>query len=69
LENQVEKKIMVLRIDNGGDLYGIELEEFYKNSSIERWKTTPYTPKQNGVIERMNMTLVEKTRSMLNGVD
>jgi hypothetical protein len=29
-------------------------------------KTTPYTPQQNGVVERMNETLMEKTRSMLN---
>jgi hypothetical protein len=27
-----------------------------------------YTPQQNGVVERMNMTLMEKTRFMLSGV-
>jgi hypothetical protein len=32
-------------------------------------KTTPYTPQQNGVAERMNKTLMEKARSMLNGVE
>jgi hypothetical protein len=31
-------------------------------------KTTPYTPHKNGVAERMNETLMEKERSMLNGV-
>ena len=35
----------------------------------ERYKTTPYTPQQNGVAERMNMTLMEKARSMLSGVE
>ena len=30
-------------------------------------KTTPYTPQQNGVVERMNRTLLERSRSMLSG--
>eukprot|EP00253_Pinus_taeda_P033691 PITA_33691 len=33
---------------------------------IERHKTTVYTPQQNGVAERMNMTLLESARSMLS---
>jgi hypothetical protein len=43
-ENQIEKKIKVLRTDNGGELYGNEFEEFCKKCGIERQKTTPYTP-------------------------
>ena len=35
---------------------------------IARQKTTPYTPQQNGVAERMNKTLMERERSMLSGV-
>ena len=31
-------------------------------------KITPYTPYQNVVAERMNMTMMEKERSMLIGV-
>ena len=30
-------------------------------------KITPYTPQHNGVAEMMNMALMEKARSMLNG--
>jgi hypothetical protein len=44
VENQTEKKIKVLRTDNGGELCGNEFEEFYKKCGIERHKTTPYTP-------------------------
>jgi transposase InsO family protein len=68
VENQTEKKIKVLRTDNGGELCGNEFEEFCKKCGIERKKTTPYTPQQNGVVERMNMMLMEKSRSMLSGV-
>jgi transposase InsO family protein len=47
---------------------GMNSREFCKKCGIERKKTTPYTPQQNGVAERMNMTLMEKSRSMLSGV-
>jgi hypothetical protein len=30
---------------------------------------TPYTPQQNGVVERMNMTLIEKASCMLSGAE
>jgi transposase InsO family protein len=68
VENQTEKRIKVLKIDNGGDFCGNEFEEFCKKCSIERHKTTPYTPQQNGVTERMNKTLMEKSRCILSGV-
>jgi hypothetical protein len=42
----------VLRIDNGG--------EIMKNN-------TPYTPQHNGVLERKNMTLMDKESFMLSG--
>jgi hypothetical protein len=44
VENQIEKKIKVLRIDNGGEFCGNEFEEFGKKCGIARQKTTPYTP-------------------------
>jgi transposase InsO family protein len=49
VENQTEKKIKVLRTDNGGEFYGNEFEEFCKKCGIARQKTTAYTPEQNGV--------------------
>ena len=67
VENQTEKKIKVLRTDNGGEFCKKEFEEFCKKCGIARQKNTPYTPQQNGVAERMNRTLMEKARSMLSG--
>jgi hypothetical protein len=69
VENQTEKKIKVLRTHNGGEFYGNEFEEFCKKCCIARQKTTPYTPKQNGVAERMNKTSMEKARSILSVVE
>jgi transposase InsO family protein len=58
-----------LRIDNGGELCRNKFEELCKKCGIARQKTTPYTPQQNGVVERMNKTLVEKPRRILSGVE
>ena len=44
VENQTEKKIKVLRTDNGGEFCKKEFEEFCKKCDIAWQKTTPYTP-------------------------
>jgi transposase InsO family protein len=44
VENQIEKKINVLRTNNGGEFYGNEFKEFCKKCGIARHTTTPYTP-------------------------
>ena len=44
MENQIEKKIKVLSIDNGGEFYKKEFEELFKKCGIARQKNTPYTP-------------------------
>jgi transposase InsO family protein len=48
----------VLRTDNGGEFYINEFEEFCKKYGITRQNTTPYTTQQNGVVERMDRTLI-----------
>jgi transposase InsO family protein len=58
----------VLRTNNGGEFSRNEFEEFCKKCDIGRHKTTPYIPQQDGVAERMNMELMEKSRRMLSGV-
>ena len=68
MEYQTEKKIKVLRTDNGGEFCSKEFEEFCKKCGIAWQKTTPYTPQQNGVTERMNKTLMEWSRRMLSVV-
>eukprot|EP00253_Pinus_taeda_P006039 PITA_06039 len=67
VENQTEKKIKVLRIDNGGEFCSKEFEEFCKKCGIARQNTTPYTPQQNGLAQRMNKTLMGRARNMLSG--
>ena len=67
VENQSEKKIKVLRTDNGGEFYGNEFEDFCKKCGIARNKeTNPYTPQLNGVADRMDQMLMQKEISMLS---
>lgn len=68
VEKQTDYKIRVLRSNNGGEYSSREFNEFCKHARIVRQHTTPYTPQQNGVAERMNCTLVERARSMLSSV-
>ena len=67
-ENQTEKKIKVLMTNNGGEFCKKEFQEFCKKCGIARHKNTPYTPEKNGVSERMNKTLMERSRSKHNGI-
>jgi len=65
MENRFEKKIKILRSDNGGEYISKEFEIFLKNSGIQNKFTVSYNPHQNGIAERMNRTLVEMARTML----
>ena len=65
VENESGKNIKTLRSDNGGEFVKNEFESFLSKHGIQNQKTVPYTPQQNGVIERKNKTLVEMDRCML----
>ena len=66
IENQTEKKIKILRTDNGTKYESNEFYDFCKEAGIKRKTTTPYTPEYNGVAERKNHTIVEVVRAMLH---
>jgi hypothetical protein len=65
VENNIDRSIKCLRKDNGGEFTSVEFENYSKEVGIERHMTTIYTLQQNGVVERMNMTLLERVGSML----
>lgn len=58
-------KISKLKCDNGGEYYNKTFIGFCRRMGIQVEWTVPYTPEQNGTSERMNRTLVERARSML----
>lgn len=65
VENEVSDTIEVLRTDNGKEYVCSKLEELLKRNGIRHELSVTYTPEQNGVAERVNRTLVEKARCML----
>ena len=66
VERQTERKVKKLRTDNGMEFCSDEFNSFCKAEGIVRHYTIPHTPKQNGVAERMNRTIISKARCMLS---
>ncbi|KAG7583121.1 GAG-pre-integrase domain [Arabidopsis suecica] len=64
-EKECEQKIQTFRTDRGGEFMSSEFISFCEKSGIKRHFTAPYTPQQNGVVERRNRTLLEMARSIL----
>jgi hypothetical protein len=64
VENETGKRLKCLRLDNGGEYCRKEFYYYYSYHGIHREKTVPRTPQENGVSERMNMTIMERARSM-----
>ncbi|GJT19305.1 retrovirus-related pol polyprotein from transposon TNT 1-94 [Tanacetum coccineum] len=65
VENQLDKKIKILRSDRGGEYESNDFSEFCSTFGIVHQTTAPYTPQQNGVAERKNRTLKNMINSML----
>ncbi|KAH9705461.1 hypothetical protein KPL70_011882 [Citrus sinensis] len=65
VENQTNLKVKVLRTDNGLEYCNKLFEDYCAENGILRHKIVTYTPQQNGLIERMNRTLIEKVRCLL----
>jgi hypothetical protein len=63
-ERQTGKKTKLIRTDRGTEFMA-ELDEFLKAEGIIHQRSVRYTPQQNGRAERLNRTLLEKTRAML----
>ena len=66
VKRQTEKKVKVLRSDNGTEYVNKDFDLFLKRTGIERQLIVPYTPEQNGVPERKNRTLMESARSLMH---
>ena len=66
MENQTSRKMKHLRTDNGLEFCSSEFDRLCKDEDIARHRTVRNTPRQNGVAERVNKTLLERARCMLS---
>jgi hypothetical protein len=69
IENLSERKIKIVRSDNGGEYTSKELVSFRRDVEIKRELITPYNPKKNGVAERKNRTIMEAVKTMIHDQD
>ncbi|GKB31153.1 retrovirus-related pol polyprotein from transposon TNT 1-94 [Tanacetum coccineum] len=67
VENQNDVKVKQINTENGTEFRNHKLESFCDKKVISQYFSSPYTPKQNGIAERKNRTLIEATRIMMNG--
>ena len=63
------KEVRFIRCDNAGenDLIEVKLRDIGMGTKVE--KTAPYTPEQNGIVERPFQTLYNSVRSILKHVN
>jgi transposase InsO family protein len=66
VENQIGKKIKVLRLDNGGEYTSNDFKDFCKEAWIKRELKVSYNPQQNGVAERKNQSIISSSRAMIH---
>jgi transposase InsO family protein len=69
VENVSEKKINILRSDNGGELTSDEFKGLCHAVGIKREFSTPYNHQQNDVEERNNRTIMEAVKAMIHDQD
>lgn len=65
VEKDSKKEIKILRTDRGGEFTSNDFTTYCEDAGIIRHFTAPYTPQQNGVVERRNRTVVAMARSLL----
>jgi transposase InsO family protein len=55
----------VLHTDNGGEFMVAEFMSYCTDEGVQHHYSVPYSPQQNGVIERRNQTVVGMARTLL----
>jgi transposase InsO family protein len=65
VDAETGRVLRVLRTDNGGEFTSVEFGEWCAGRGVRRHLAAPYSPQQNGVVERRNQTVVAMAQSLL----
>ena len=65
VENIQDKRMKVLKSDRGGEYFPQEFTNYYEENGLIHQRSAPYTPQQNGLVERKNRTLVDMLNAMI----
>ncbi|GJW88831.1 ribonuclease H-like domain, reverse transcriptase, RNA-dependent DNA polymerase [Tanacetum coccineum] len=69
VEKELRTTLKMLRTDRGGEFTSNEFTQYCKENGIARQLTAPYSPQQNGVVERRNRTIMSATRCMMKATN
>ncbi|GKE42247.1 ribonuclease H-like domain, reverse transcriptase, RNA-dependent DNA polymerase [Tanacetum coccineum] len=69
VEKDLRTTLKMLRTDRGGEFTSSEFTQYCKENGIARQLTAPYSPQQNGVVERRNRTIMSTTRCMMKATN
>jgi hypothetical protein len=64
-EKKSGNSLGALRIDHGGEFTATHFTEYYVELDVRRELTSPYSPQQNGVVEKRNQTVMVVARCMM----
>ncbi|GKD87208.1 retrovirus-related pol polyprotein from transposon TNT 1-94 [Tanacetum coccineum] len=64
IDNHFKAKPKFIRTDNGTEVINKSCAALFKTKGILHQKSMPYTPQQNGVVERKHRHLLETARSL-----
>lgn len=63
---QSHRRVRITRSDNGSEFRNVDVKHLFNAEGIVQEFSAPYTPQQNGEIERANRTIIESARAMLS---
>ncbi|KAH0674692.1 hypothetical protein KY284_014877 [Solanum tuberosum] len=65
VETQFDTSLKTIRSDNGLEFINNEATLYFQSKGIIHQKSCPYTPQQNGVVERKHKYLLETARTLM----
>lgn len=65
VSTQFNRTVKKFRTDNGGEFFSKQLNDFLKSKGTIHQSSCPYTPQQNGVVERKHRHLLHIGRALI----
>jgi transposase InsO family protein len=65
VEAECGRKLRVLHTDNSGEFTAAEFASYCVDEGVQRHYSAPYSPQQNGIVERRNQTVVGMAQALL----
>jgi transposase InsO family protein len=61
-------KLRAFRSDRGGEFNSMDFRRYCEEHGVKHYTTAPYSPQQNGVVERRNQSVVDMARCLIQSM-